>query len=125
MGSAAAPRTAVRDQHVRYEHTATLLLNGAVLIAGGFNFTAGPLSDAEVYNPRTGKWLLTAPMRRPRHGHSATLLANGKVLVTGGVIDNPGTVTSSAEVYDPHIGQWTLIAPMLHPRTGQTATLLA
>jgi len=67
----------------RQYHTATMLANGQVLVAGGVNDTAF-LSSAELYNPSTGKWTLTGGMTVPRYGHHAVLLQNGLVLVTGG-----------------------------------------
>jgi hypothetical protein len=68
----------------RINHTATLLSNGEVLVAGGNNSTDGYLSSAEVYHPSSGKWTLTGSMTVPRDGHDAVLLQNGEVLVAGG-----------------------------------------
>ena len=63
-------------------HTATLLADGTVLIAGD---PAGPRMDhAELYDPRSGTWTATASMVRGRHYHTATLLPDGRVLVAGG-----------------------------------------
>ena len=64
-------------------HTATLLSNGQVLVAGGTNASVF-LSSAELYNPATGKWTITGSMTTARAEHSATLLPNGEVLVAGG-----------------------------------------
>jgi hypothetical protein len=62
----------------RFAHTATLLPNGMVLVAGGSD------STAELYDPSTGSFSTTGAMGTGRSGHSATLLLNGKVLVVGG-----------------------------------------
>jgi WD40 repeat protein len=75
---------------MREEHTATLLPNGLVLVAGGGNPTA------EVYDPSTGLFVPTSSMETERTGHSATLLPNGKVLVAGGGSRFP---LASAELY--------------------------
>ena len=80
----------------RDSHTATLLPNGEVLVAGGGNYN-GTLTEAELYNPFTGIWTPTGSMNTARAGHTATLLQNGQVLVVGG---NTGTVTT-AELYTP------------------------
>src|SRR5215831_11256327 len=66
----------------RSAHTATLLPNGKVLVAGGYN--GSYLSSAELYDPGTGTWTATGSMGTARRGHTATLLPNGKVLVAGG-----------------------------------------
>ena len=66
----------------RYDHTATLLPNGQVLVAGGSNNIVA-LASAELYDPSTGMWAATGSMSTPRVGHTPTLLPNGKVLVAG------------------------------------------
>jgi hypothetical protein len=67
----------------RVLHTATLLPNGKVLVAGGDN-GGGILSSAELYDPASGTWSVTGSLNTARRSHTATLLPNGKVLVEGG-----------------------------------------
>jgi hypothetical protein len=75
----------------RYGHTATLLPNGKVLVAGGtFAYYQGnrsyswPLSSAELYDPATGTWTNTSAMTTTRYHHTASLLPNGNTLIAGG-----------------------------------------
>ncbi len=104
----------------RYEHTATLLGNGTVLIAGGWNTTT-TFSSAELYHPSTGTFSTTGSMVVARNSHTATLLNNGTVLITGGL--NTGT-TSSAELYNPSTGTFSATGSMTFARYLHTATPL-
>jgi large repetitive protein len=109
----------------RQNHTATLLSNGKVLVAGGSYFTNGYwvyLSSCELFDPVTGTWTATGAMATGRELHTATLLPNGKVLVAGG--SAYPSQFSSAELYDPATGMWTATGTMLNVRYGHTATLL-
>jgi len=110
----------------RGNHTATLLRNGKVLVAGGFNRnTASVVSTAELYDPGTGTWRAVASLAQARENQTATLLLNGKVLVAGGAPDDlQSTSLSSVEVYDPDAGSWTTNNPMSSARQFHTATLL-
>jgi uncharacterized protein (TIGR03437 family) len=117
----------------RSGHTATLLPDGKVLLAGGDSaFGNGADGDtaqssAEVYDPETGTFTPTGSMTAAREGHTATLLNNGKVLIAGGVafIDGNQTFLGSAELYDPLTGAFTPTGSMNAARTALTATLLA
>src|SRR6266404_7035146 len=90
----------------RAYHTATLLPNGKVLVAGGqgtWGATYGALSSAELYDPLTDTFTWTANLTGTRQYHSACLLPDGTVLLAGGMPSqsNPFSMTN-AEVYDPN-----------------------
>lgn len=103
----------------RTGHTATLLADGRVLIAGG---SAG--ISAELYDPSTGTFTAAGDMMIAQLGwHTANLLGNGKVLISG-----PG----SAQLYDPVAGTFALTAAYAEPLPAdgspswlEAATLLA
>jgi len=106
----------------RVNHTATLLPNGKVLVAGGFNGSI-VLASAELYDPATGTWTATGSLNTARRGHTATLLTDGKVLVAGG--NNGVSSLTSAELYDPATGTWTATGSLNTARRRHTATLLS
>src|SRR5438067_1511338 len=105
----------------RYLHTATLLPNGKVLVAGGFGSSV-PLASAELYDPASGTWTATGSLGTARYYHTATLLPNGKVLVAEGA--NSSGDLASAELYDPASGTWTATGSLGTAREVHTATLL-
>ena len=110
----------------RSYHTATLLSNGKVLVAGGYKSTSPYyLSDAELYDPATGMWTATGRLTTARFDHTATLLPNGKVLVTGGHYGAyNGVYLSSAELYDVATGTWAATGALTTACAWHTATLL-
>ncbi len=105
-------------------HTATLLPNGSVLIAGGDDNNGRILTTAELYNPGTGAFTATGSMSVARDAHTATLLVTGKVLIAGGN-DATSITLASAELFDPATGVFTPTGNMNSTREQHTATLLA
>lgn len=98
----------------RQQHTAVLLPDGNVLVAGGVSYTVSNnkwshklLSSAEIYDVKTGKFRPTGNMNWPRRFFSAVLLKNGKVLITGGKSDDED-VLYAAEIYDPKTETFTM-----------------
>lgn len=104
----------------RHGHTATLLPNGKVLIAGGQGQEEQSdgeysLHSAELYDPAKGTFAATGELIAGRFEHTATLLQNGKVLMIGGIsvtragphsFRNP---VKTGELYDPDTGIFTAI----------------
>jgi hypothetical protein len=86
----------------RNSHTATLLLNGQVLIAGGIG-NPGFLINCNLYDPSTGTTRLAGSIITTRRDHTATLLLDGQVLVAGGQSTNFVTL-SSTELYNVGLG---------------------
>lgn len=138
----------------RINHTATLLKDGTVLVAGGINVTAslgtgtvlgnGALTtfsrSAEIFDPATVTFTCVGgpgvsggckpTMTHTRAGHSATLLADGTVLIAGGFVSygpapfQMGAATTAAETFDPVTKTFKKTMPMHTARGGHTATLL-
>jgi len=119
----------------RIQHTATLLADGRVLIAGGI--TGGRVvqegvlpqqllvtATTEVYDPKTGRFTPCGPMKWPRTGHAALLLPTGKVLVVGGwtsmgfLRGGTGPLRAhfffpiESELFDPDNGTWSIMDTM-------------
>jgi hypothetical protein len=96
----------------RWSHTATLLQDGRVLIAGGAD---ADLRSAEVFDPEDGRFSAVGSMISEHSIHTATLLDNGQVLIAG---------MGSAELFDPITNSFSPAGPMHFPRWGHTATKL-
>jgi hypothetical protein len=107
----------------RVFHTATLLQDGKVLVAGGDDRYTTTYDTAEIFDPSTGTFTPTANMLSARSGHTATLLANGKVLLASGYAGN-GNWPATAELFDPSSGTFTATGSMSVARPWDTATLL-
>ena len=101
--------------------TGTLLTNGKVLLAGGDNEDLGYFADAELYDPKSGRFTGISSMARNRMGHTATLLRDGTVLLAGAQY---GAAVASTELYDPIFGTFTVSGDMTVGRFFHTATLL-
>jgi hypothetical protein len=109
--------------------TATLLMNGQVLVVGQSSSTVGRAVDTvcELYDPATEVWTLTDSLAYFRVGHTATRLDDGTVLVTGGLyqgLDFKNVSLNIAEIYDPTSGRWSVVGNLNVARHKHTATLL-
>jgi hypothetical protein len=110
-------------------HTANLLNNGTVLIAGGNTANTVVTGRAEIFNPATGTFLATGNLATPRTAHSSTLLNDGTVLIAGGglFVASPlmAVAISSNEIYNPTSGTFGSAASLNTARLAHTATLLS
>ena len=128
-------------QQARALHTATILPDGRVFFAGGYNPAANPayLTTTEIYDDET--FFSAYPLSQGRALHTATLLGNGKVFIAGGfdgfnALDNDPAVPAGAstdlsksrgflrstEIYDPVAdnmvyGATMFVRRMMHPAT--------
>ena len=106
-------------------HTATLLADGTVLIAGGYadaDYGALPntvFASAEIYDPSSGTFSNTSPMQQARGTHFAVLLADGTVLVGG------GDDVASAEVFNPATKSFRSVGSLSVDRQQATANVLS
>jgi N-acetylneuraminic acid mutarotase len=108
----------------RRNHTATVLPNGKVLVAGGRGTGGTYLSSVEIYDPAINSWSSATSMLNARANHTATLLNNGKVLVAGGR-NGGNNWLSSSEIYDPSTNTWSNADSLGTGRRDHTATLLS
>jgi hypothetical protein len=112
----------------RFDHTATLLPDGKVLIAAGLARNGVIDATAEVYDPHTRQFISAGKMQAPRGwGVTATSLPDGKVLLAGGASASYFGVScylANAELYDPLSGTFSLAGDMTGPRAGASSILL-
>jgi hypothetical protein len=106
----------------RWSHTATLLQNGEVLLAGGFSLQGAALATTDLFNPKTATFV-TGTLPSARAAHTATLLHDGQVLVSAPRDPAASGSTSSADLFDPAKGV-VKSATMVHARSRYTATRL-
>lgn len=111
----------------RSSHTAQLLLDGRVLVAGGAGNNDVPEGgDALLYDPPTNTWVTTSPMICPPLLAQSVRLQDGRVLVAGGFVAGEPVpkVITSAEIYDPVSDTWTAAAFLSEPRYAHALILL-
>jgi hypothetical protein len=132
IGAAQSPGRFVQTSSMRSArsgHTATLLPNGQVLIAGGAlhlrqQFGAGVvLASAEVYDSGAGTFDAAGTMTTARRIHTATLLPDDRVLIVGGY-GEAGAALASAELFDLATGTFSATGSLMTARGGHTAILL-
>ncbi|MGC2695965.1 MAG: kelch repeat-containing protein [Candidatus Angelobacter sp.] len=107
----------------RFSHTATLLENDKVLVAGGMSRNGVWLDSAELYDPVIDRFVPAGKMSSARAGATATLLPNGTVLIAGGN-DGSGKSLASAEIYDPATNRFSGTGGMSTPRSHAAAVRL-
>eukprot|EP01042_Synura_sphagnicola_P001776 gene1776-2085_t len=95
----------------RCGHTAITLLNGNVLVCGGYGGQTSYLSSTEIFDPQRNQWVAAADMRARRTGLGASLGPCGAVYALGGSADGL-TGDESMERYDPREGKWRTCCPM-------------
>lgn len=99
-----------------FNHTATLLNDGNVLVRGN--------TSAELYDATTNTFSQITTELSDRESHTATLLNNGKVLIVGGISTTDGTIYYTAEIYDPSTNAFTSTGNMNSARFLHAATLM-
>jgi len=109
----------------RFEHSASLLADGRVLIVGGLGMRRGdvvPVASVEVFDPSTQRFSRIRDMAAARTDHAAVTLEDGRVLLVGG--EDGTRALASAEIFDPARGTWSRAAPLARSRRGHAATRL-
>jgi hypothetical protein len=112
----------------RSEHTATLLKNGNVFIAGGINETGSPLNTTEIFVSTKNAFDQGPPLPVALKGHTANLLKSGDVIIAGGTTGL--YINTNIFIYNPTNNSITKLLTykpndlMLFPRTNHKSILL-
>ena len=103
-------------------HTATLLQDGKVLIAGGVGVDGNTaLNTVEIFDPAANTFTPISNMNQSRFFHTSNLLSNGRVLIAGGI---DFLSLKSTEIFNPQAGTFTFGPEMNMPRVHHASTRL-
>jgi N-acetylneuraminic acid mutarotase len=106
----------------RNGHTATLLLDGTVLVVGGAREQRLHLTAVERFDPAHNTWKSEAPLAIARWLHAAVRDSEGDVVVVGGRSNaaqqgkGPGVSIAEVERFEVKTGTWKPLPPMSEPR---------
>ncbi len=114
-------------QHARIGHTANLLPDGSVIVAGGCEDSY--CVDTEIFDPATRHWQRAASMTVPRIDQTSATLPDGRVMAIGGIYNCESEFgfcfsTRTVDVYSPSTRRWTAYPLLLEPRANFASTLL-
>ena len=113
----------------RFEHSATLLDDGRVLVAGGqgppISGATAALASTEIYDPAVDSFRNSNDMSDARANHTAVKLPDRSVLVVGGVGGTGDTSLATAEAFNPGDGRWTPVGALTNSRTGHSAVVFS
>lgn len=104
---------------------ATVLADGRVLTAGGFDLGGAAIARTQIYDPASHTWTRTGDMARARVEFPLVTLADGRVLAIGGAEADRVTRTADVEVFDPATGTWSPTGSLHGARSDARAALLA
>lgn len=108
----------------RGQHTASLLPNGKIMVAGGTDGTV-TLASAELLDPSTSTWVSAGTMTYSRSNHTATMMPNGNILVAGGYTQGVTTGSiSGTDIYFPSENTWVRTTPMNMARQSHSAVMI-
>jgi len=108
----------------RAAHTATLLADGTLLVAGGCDVDGCTTATGSSFLlSRTGSEPV-APLGQPRDAHIAVRLRTGQVLVAGGFGGEGQPPLASAELFEPATRTWVPTAGLGLGRGGHAAAAL-
>lgn len=101
-----------------FGHTANVLPNGNVLIAGGGLYAETKersFTKTEIYNPKLDKFIQGPYMLFPRLQFRSVTLKDGRVLIIGGEPPR-GPKPMDIEIYDPKLNKFILAGKMQKER---------
>jgi N-acetylneuraminic acid mutarotase len=108
----------------RRNHTATLLSNGKVLVANGYQGFFNWINTAEIFDPTSSTWTPTGSTPTRSAKHASVLLKDGRVLLIGGENSTKNQALPTAALYDPHSGTWTATGALNIARSTLEAIVL-